>query len=334
MKKQLLMIGLLALTTCACVKENQCQTCKERKPVEVTVQINGTSMTKTTGNTYANESKVNNLQILAFDANGEIEGYRSIDNETSVTLMSTSGEKTVWAIVNAPSLESVTTLDGLNSTLTSLEDNALDSFIMTGSVSEELTDGAVLAVTVRRMVARVSVAKITAAFPDTPAYDGKTLTVKGIYMLNVAGSVNYALSGAPTEWYNKLNHEDDGVDSFLYDALDQTIANNSSYEVEHAYYPYPNSITTSVKDIDENNRGTWSTRRSILCIEVEFDGETGYYPIEMPVIERNKTYSIEEVVITRSPVETPYDPIDTGVATVSITVQEWELGLNLGTVTI
>ena len=54
----------------------------------------------------------------------------------------------------------------------------------------------------------------------------------------------------------------------------------------------------------------------------------------MPVIERNKTYSIEEVVITRSPVETPYDPIDTGVATVSITVQEWELGLNLGTVTI
>ena len=120
----------------------------------------------------------------------------------------------------------------------------------------------------------------------------------------------------------------------MYDALDQTIANNSSYEVEHAYYPYPNSITTSVKDIDENNRGTWSTRRSILCIEVEFDGETGYYPIEMPVIERNKTYSIEEVVITRSPVETPYDPIDTGVATVSITVQEWELGLNLGTVTI
>lgn len=334
MKKQLLIITALALMTCACVKENQCKTCKEGKPVEVTVQINGTMMTKSTGNTYANESKVSNLQILAFDANGEIEGYRSVDNETSVTLMSTSGEKTVWAIVNAPSLASITTLDALKGTLTTLEDNALDNFIMTGSITEDLTDGAVLAITVRRIVARVSVAKITAAFPDTPTYEGKTLKLTGIYMLNVAGGVNYDLSGAPSQWYNKLKHEDDAADVFLYDALDQTLANNASYAVEHAYYPYPNNVDTSVKDIAEADRGTWSARRSILCIEVEFDGQTGYYPVEMPVIERNKTYTIDEVVITRLPSDKPYDPIDTGVATVSITVQEWELGLSLGTVTI
>ena len=334
MKKQILIIAALALVTCACVKGNQCKTCNEGKPVEVTVQINGTTMTKSTGNTYANESKVNNLQILAFDANGDIEGYRSVDNETSVTLMSTSGEKTVWAVVNAPSLENIYTLDQLSEALTVLEDNALDNFVMTGSVTEELTDGAVLAITVRRIVARVSVAKITAAFPDTPAYNGKTLKLTGIYMINVAGAVNYALSGEPSAWYNKLTHEDDAADVFLYDALDQAMANNSSYEVEHAYYPYPNSASTSVKDIDESDRGTWSQRRSILCIEVEFDGSTGYYPIEMPVIERNKTYSIDEVVITRSPADNPYDPIDTGMATVSITVQEWELGLSLGTVTI
>ena len=334
MKKQLLIMAVLALMTCACVKENQCKTCKEGKPVEVTVQINGTSMTKSTGNSYANESKVNNLQVLAFDANGEIEGYRSVDDATSVTLLSTSGEKTVWAIVNAPSLASITSLDGLKSTLTSLEDNALDNFIMTGAVTEDLTDGAVLAISVRRIVARVSVAKITAAFPDTPTYEGKTLKVTGIYMLNVAGTVNYGLSDGPSQWYNKLSHEDDVVDAFLYDALDQTVANNSSYEVEHAYYPYPNSVDTSVKDIDDADRGTWSPRRSILCIEVEFDGVKGYYPIEMPAIERNKTYTVDEVVITRSPTDEAYDPIDTGVATVSITVEEWELGLSLGTVTI
>ena len=334
MKKQVLIIMVLALAACACSKENQCKSCKEGKPVEVTVQINGTTMTKATGNTYANESKVNNLQILAFDADGNIEAYRSVDNETSVTLMTTSGEKTVWAVVNAPSLESVSTLDGLRSSLTLLEDNALDNFIMTGEVKEELVDGAIVAITVRRIVARVSVAKITAAFPDTPAYEGKTLKLTGIYMLNAAGSVDYALSDGPAEWFNKLSHADAQADVFLFDALDQTVANNSSYEVEHAYYPYPNSVTTSVKDIELADRGTWSPRKSILCIEVEFDGKTGYYPIEMPAIERNKTYAVEEVVMTRSPADNPYDPIDTGVATVSITVQEWELGLNLGTVTI
>jgi len=334
MKRQLLIIGVLCFIVCACQKENQCRTCEEGKPVEVTVSINGTSMTRSTGNTYSNESKVNNLQIIAFDANGDKEGYRSVNNETSVTLTTTSGQKTVWAVVNAPSLETVSTLDALRGTLTSLTDNSIDNFIMTGSVTEDLTDGAVLAITVRRVVARVSVDKITVDFPDSPLYNGKTLKVKGIYMLNVAGAVNYNLSEEPSEWYNKLKHEAGPADAFLYDELDQVIANKASYEVEHAYYPYPNQVTTSVKDIDEENRGTWSKRRSILCIEVDFDGTPGYYPIELPVIERNKTYAIDEVVITHAPGDKPYDPIDTGVATVSITVQEWELGLSLGTVTI
>lgn len=334
MKKQLMIIAVLSLTLIACQKENECKTCNEGKPVEVTVSINGTTMSKSTGNTYANESKVNNLQILAFTASGELESYRSVDNEMSVTMLASSGEKTVWAVVNAPSLEEVATLEELKGSLTGLSDNALDSFVMTGSVTEELTDGAVIAITVRRVVARVSVAKITAAFPDTPAYAGKTLKVTGIYMLNVAGSVRYDLDGEPALWYNKLSHQDEQADVFLFDALDRTIENNSSYEMEHAYYPYPNNVDVSVKSLEIENRGTWSPRRSILCIEVEYDGTKGYYPIELPVIERNKTYLVEEVVITRAPGDKPYDPIDTGAATVSITVQDWELGLNLGTVTI
>lgn len=329
-----MIIAALSFMTCACQKENQCRTCDESRPVEVTVSINGSSMTKVTGNPYANESKVNNLQILAFNDAGELEGYRNVDNEMSVTLMASSGRKTVWAVVNAPSLEGVTTLDALEGTMTNLADNSLDNFVMTGSITEELTDGAVIAITVRRMVARVSVAKITAAFADTPAYAGKTLKIKGIYMLNVSSSVDLALKGEPAAWYNKLRHEDEESDVFLYDALDQTVENNSSYEVEHAYYPYPNNVDVSVKSIAEEGRGTWSPRRSILCIEVEYDGTVGYYPVELPVIERNKTYVIEEVVITRTPGDKPYDPIDTGSATVSITVQDWELGLNLGTVTI
>ena len=334
MKRQLMIIAVLSLMVCACQKDNQCRTCKDAKPVEVTVNISGTSMTKSTGNTYANESKVNNLQILAFNEEGVLENYRSVDNEMSVTLMASSGEKTVWAVVNAPSLEGVSSLEELGGTITSLSDNGLDNFVMTGSVTEELTDGAVIAITVRRLVARVSVAKITAAFADTPAFSGKTLKVTGIYMLNVAGSVNYALAGEPSLWYNKLYHEDEEADVFLYDALDQTIENNSSYEVEHAYYPYPNNVDSSVKDLDEKDRGTWTPRRSILCIEVEFDGTPGYYPVELPAIERNKTYVIEEVVLTRAPGDKPYDPIDTGAATVSITINDWQLELNLRTVTI
>lgn len=334
MKKKILIIAALALTVCACQKENQCKSCNERKPVEVTVNINGTAMSKSTGNSDTNESKVNDLQILAFDADGQVESYRRVENGMSVTLLASSGEKTIWAVVNAPSLEEISSLGGLESAVTDLADNCMDSFIMTGSVTEELTDGAVVAITVRRIVARVSVAKITRAFPVTPEYEWKTLKLTGIYLLNVAGSVNYALEGEPASWYNKLQHNDEAVDTFLYDELDMILDDNASYETEHAWYPYPNNVATSVKSLAEEEKGVWSPRRSVLCIEVEYDGTTGYYPIELPELQRNKTYIIEEVVITRAPGDKPYDPIDTGSAIVTITVHDWELGLNLGTVTI
>ena len=60
----------------------------------------------------------------------------------------------------------------------------------------------------------------------------------------------------------------------------------------------------------------------------------GYYPLPLPPMERNKTYSISEVKITRLPGDVPYKPIETGESKVTISVAEWELGLNLGTVSI
>lgn len=332
MRKTLLILAAAAMAVCSCNKSEVAQT--KGKPVEVTVQINGSSMTRTVGNTYANESKVNTLQILAFNASGQLEGYKAVSKEMSVTLMASAGQKTVWAVVNAPSLEKVQTLNELTGTLSGLADNATDSFVMTGSLTTELTDGAVVAITVKRLVARVSVGKISVEFPETPAYAGKDLRLTGIYMINVANTVNFALGGEPTDWYNKLAHTDAQVDALLYDAVGETLSNHSSHTTEHAFYPYPNPVAKSVKEIPQADRGTWSPRRSILVIEVVFDGKTGYYPIELPVIDRNKTYGIDEVKITRSPGAVPYDPIETGEATVSITVADWELGLNLGTITI
>lgn len=65
------------------------------------------------------------------------------------------------------------------------------------------------------------------------------------------------------------------------------------------------------------------------------DSQTlGYYPIVLPALERNKTYSIDEVRITRLPGDKPYKPIETGESRVTVTVNEWELGLNLGTIII
>jgi hypothetical protein len=40
------------------------------------------------------------------------------------------------------------------------------------------------------------------------------------------------------------------------------------------------------------------------------------------------------MVIRHRPGDVPYKPIETGDATVQITVNDWELGLNMGTITL
>ena len=70
----------------------------------------------------------------------------------------------------------------------------------------------------------------------------------------------------------------------------------------------------------------------MLVIEVTFQGKKGYYPVPLPILERNKTYNIEEVVLRHLPSDKPYKPLETGDASVQITVNEWEVGLNMGTI--
>ena len=121
---------------------------------------------------------------------------------------------------------------------------------------------------------------------------------------------------------------DAAYDALLYDSVTATVDNKKPYEKEHVFYPYPNPTDKDTYD------ATWQPRHSILVVEVTFQGKKGYYPIVLPVLERNKTYVIDELVIRHRPGDVPYKPLETGDATVQITVNEWELGLNMGKVTL
>ena len=318
--------AMVLLTSCNKEKDAPVKVEQEGK-VEVFFTVNGDAATRAVGNTYTNESKVNDLQILVFNEDGSIADYKDAGASMATALLTSSGKKTVWAVVNGKSLAGITSLDALLATTTDLADNETDSFLMSGSIEAELTDGATVGITVKRHVARVSIGKISAAFKSSLLV-GKTLKIKGIYLINVAGDHNFGFTGDPTVWYNKLGHADTSVDHLVYDALAAEVSEAVPYEVEHAFYPYPNLV------VEDEHTAPWTPRHTILDIEVELDGETGWYPIVLPQIERNKTYTIEEVVITRRPSSEPYIPVETGETTVSVNVSEWELGLNLGTITI
>ena len=315
--------ALAALALASCTRE---KADIDGKPVEVNVTILGTAPTRATSVTYANESKVANLQVYVFN-NGKLEDYQDAGAAMTAQLTATSGERTVWALVNAPSLKDVSTEAELKAKVSRLADNKTDAFVMSGSATQELKDGGTVPVTVKRIVSRVSIKKISTDFQYALAQE--TLTIDGIYLINVAGDNTYAADGTPGTWVNQLGHKDNGLDAFLYDKLaSTTVTNAKPYSKEHVFYPYPNPTQDDAYD------AAWKPRHTLLVVEVTFEKKKGYYPVVLPVLERNKTYVIDELVIRHRPGDVPYKPIETGDATVQITVNEWELGLNMGKITL
>lgn len=335
MRKIFYFLALLPMFALASCNKGPEASSAPGKKVDVTISIQGTrDATKAVGTTYANESMVNSLQVFVFNGQA-LEDHKSVASAMSVVISATSGMRTIYAIVNAPELYDQLggagmTLSGLQGAVSRLSDNGLNNFIMTGSVSQELVDGGTIPIDVRRIVSRVSIGKISTNFKESRA--NYTVDLLGIYLINVAGEAGYGVDGT-TQWINMLAHNDAAYDALLFDDLTgTTISNAAPHAVEHAFYPYPNSAPNG-------HDATWNPRNSMLVIEVNLNTDDnqvihGYYPIDLPALERNKTYIIDEVQLTRLPGDVPYSPIETGESSVTITVHEWEVGLNLGNIVI
>ena len=321
-KNYLFLAACAAIALVSCQRENSPA---DGKPVEVNVTIQGSAPTRATDVKYASESRVGNLQVYVFNE-GKLEDYRNAGEAMTAQLTATSGTRTVWALVNAPAISDITTETELKGRISKLSENKADAFVMTGSTTQELTDGGSVPVTVKRIVSRVSIGKITTAYQYSLA--SESLTIDGIYLINVAADNNYAVDGTPSNWVNQLGHKDNAYDALLYDAVNAKLSNGASHTKEHVFYPYPNPTEAA------SHEDTWNPRHTMLVVEVTFQGKKGYYPVELPILERNKTYVIDELVVKHRPGDKPYKPLETGDATVQITVNDWETGLNLGTVTL
>ncbi len=314
--------ALAALTLLSCEREN---INAESKPIKVTVSIQGTAPTRATSVSYSDEAKVESLQVYVFN-NGKLEDYQNAGAAMAAQLTATSGLRTVWALVNAPTIKDLTTENELKAKVSRLADNDIDAFVMVGSTSQELKDRLTIPITVKRFVSRVSIKKISTDFQE--ALSSQTVSIDGIYLINVAADNTYAADGTPNTWVNQLKHKDNDYDALLYDKVSATVSNKKAYEKEHVFYPYPNPTNQDTYD------SAWAPRHTILVVEVTLQNKKGYYPVVLPILESNKTYVIDEMIIRHLPNDDPYKPLETGDASVQITVNEWEVGLNMGKITL
>ena len=253
------------------------------------------------------ESAISGIQIFVFDSKGDFETKKSGDSPV-LELSCTQGRKTIWALAAAPSLNPATERELLE-TVTRLEDNAPGAFVMSGSRSLEVSGSTSVEITIKRYVARVSLGRITNSLSGV--YASREFVVRGVYLTNVAGNTTYGLS-APTLWYNKM-----GKDSNPAETL---ISCSGVSDGEYTFYPYPNPSESDASG------GTWSSRHTKLVVEASIGGAICYYPIVLPVLQRNKTYTITELTVTMPGSDNPDIPIDKGSLNFNILVEDWETG--------
>ena len=291
-----------------------------------TVTIVGNPITRATGVTSAEEENIANLQILVFDESGTLEHYLDAGSSATGDIVTKEGRKTVTAVVNAPSLQDVATKNALMTKTSLLADNSRGSMVMIGEVEAVLQDGGKLNIPVARIISKVMIKKITSAFPSTSTYASKPFRINSIYLINVAGDNTYSASSEPTIWYNKLanGQNDPGCRTFplLADPVNENLAYKASYTKEHSFYCYPNLIS------DESFDSTWSPRHTMLVVDAMLDGVQTYYPIELPVIGRNKCIVIEELIITKKGSDYPYVPVRDGSCDATVIVTPWDPILN------
>ena len=308
MKKSIFAFAAALAALVACNKNEatpmQPQNQESLVPCELTVGISG-AMTKATAVTTDNEAKVNKLQIFVFRGD-DLDAYASVENAKELTLSCTAGEREVYALVNAPDYSSVPGKAALLAKVSELSANTLTNFEMVGSKSVTLPQTGTVSIDVNRIASRVVLKKITRNFTSA-ALQALDFTVDAIYLVNVAGNTSYDLTAAPSTWYNIAENKGE-LASLLTDTPTAPIAQGQAYDTDHTFYAYPNDLAVN------------TTR---IVIETTLGTSKYYYPINLPEMAANKSYEIEEVVLTRPGSDNPDEPVSFADATFSINVIDW-----------
>ena len=344
MKKTLFIMAAVAAMACSCDKDADCEPCQEaqtKATLNVSLDFEDEPQTRATSYVTAQtyETKVNDVQVLVFDSTGALNAYVDADTKTSgISISTTAGSKTVWAVVNGPNLSSITTLSSLQSTAVDLGANSTTEttgFVMAGSTTCTVGSSAATAnIAVKRLVARVALQKINNSLPGSYG----ALTVNNVTLINIVGNQNLAGTASVSTWYNKMGRKDGAtatgqiIDGSTYVASHPTltfksvgsaVANGGSLTptTPYLFYCYPNSTTTDATGWSSS----FTARKTRLVVAATIGGTKYYYPVVIDTPARNTAYTVE-LTITGLGSTDPDKPVQKGSITASVTVEGWASG--------
>ena len=326
----------------ACNKKEDCTICyAEPAVLEITLCLEQEPTTKATAylSSQTYEKQVNNVQILVFDSSGALNIYKDVGTATSgISINTTTGPKTIWAVINGPSLASIKTLSALRNTAVDLSNNsttASEGFVMSGS--SEITVGSAstsVSIQVERLLSRVALQKITNSLPASYG----TMTINNVCLTNVVGNQNLAGAATISTWYNKMGRKDGATASsqiidgstylashptLTFKSVESSVASGASHTptTPYLFYTFPNSTGNDVTG--------WATsftaRKTRLVVAATIGGKKYYYPVVIDTPSRNNAYTVE-LTITGLGSPDPDTPVVKGSVNASITVLGWTSG--------
>jgi hypothetical protein len=340
MKKTALFAAFAALVIfTSCNKETSIPSVSSQEvSIDVSV-ISGVQATKASGDVNTTmseyhssaEQTVNNLQVFVF-SDDVLDGYASVNNAMSTSVECTAGTRIIYCLINAPvALGDIVSKTALLDAVSELEENP-SNFEMMGFKEEEIIAGGnnEIEVPVSRLASKIVIKGIENALKT-----GGDLKVTRVYITNVAGQVNYGLdvhSPAEGKWYNKGGYQaSNNLGAFTQDiGLSSVVANGSKYETDHYFYAYPND------NAQANHSATWSPKRTMLVVQIEYDGRLYDYPVDLGVnLEPNKMYVLNNLKLVNlgnaddgeEGGADEEDPVTGSTTQVSVDIVDWNLVL-------
>ena len=272
-------------------------------------------VTKSSTITDDDEVKVNTLQVFVFRGDA-LDAYASAENVSEVTLSCTNGERSVYALVNAPDMCHISSKTALLATKSTLSDYPEYGFEMIGHKDIILPQTSTVTIDVTRMVSRVILKQVTRNFTSSALADLE-FKIDEVYLLNVADDITYALTGTSEYWIN-AGWYDGTLPELTHDNTEANIVNGDYWPMNCRYYAYPNNSEDSTDE-------SWCPRRTRLVLKTTLGGKVYYYPITLPELEPNKSYEIENLTITRPGSDNPDKPVTFQEATFDINVLQWSV---------
>lgn len=278
------------------------------QPSVVTLNLGGTTRADIQ---TADEAKVSSIQVFVFNGNS-LDAYHAATSEEvtalKVTLQATAGTRDIYTFCNAPDLKACSDKSQLLAAVSLLSDNAADSFVMGGSLIGQTLGAAYSGtVDVDRYVARIKIRKITRNF-TADAYKPLDFKITKLYLTSAVTNETYGFGAPdPYTWINASFGADRTLataNAFVYNKPAEAVpvTNGGSHTQDYTFYTYAD--TCSKDDVADPVK--FKQTRLVVECWLDIDGdhtidtdEYFTYPVALGAVASNKSYEIEELVITR-----------------------------------